>query len=248
MRWVLALAIALGALAAGARAHVAPSVNDNNRYLKLTPLGDGVRLAYIVFFGEVPGAQMRPSLDASRDGAISEAEGAAFGTRLASEIAASLELTVDGAPRPITWTTISVGMGTPRVTGGGAFSVDLVASICFAKRGRHDVRLRDRFRLLRPGETELRLEATPGVTIDRAAIGEHPSPNREFRFTGPATALADPGLELLVTTTDRAPSGACSTPDTDGAPLRLIFAVAAVLCALAAAGALFLRARSRRRA
>ena len=34
-------------------AHVAPSVDDNNRYLKVTPLHDGIRLAYTVFFGEI---------------------------------------------------------------------------------------------------------------------------------------------------------------------------------------------------
>ena len=34
-------------------AHVAPSVDDNNRYLKVTPQADGVRLAYTGFFGEI---------------------------------------------------------------------------------------------------------------------------------------------------------------------------------------------------
>lgn len=245
MRWLLA-AVAISALALPARAHVAPSIDDNNRYLKLTPRGDSVRLAYIVFFGEVPGAQLRPSIDANRNGEISEAEGAAFGTKLASEIAASLELTVDGAPRSIEWSEISVGMGTPRVA-GGAFSVDLVASICITGRGRHALRLRDRFRLLRPGETEVRIEDAPGIAIDRAAIGDHPRRDA-FTFTGDAAPLKDPGLELAFTTTDRAPAsdGACRAPDRAGSRRWPIFAAAGA-AALAAGAVVVARRKTRRR-
>src|SRR6185369_12131192 len=50
---VIVLGFGLGfGLAGRAAAHVAPSVGDNNRYLKLTPLGDRVRLAYTVFYGD----------------------------------------------------------------------------------------------------------------------------------------------------------------------------------------------------
>ena len=42
-----------------ARAHVAPSVDDNNRYVWVTPLGDRVRIAYTVLFGEIPGAMFQ---------------------------------------------------------------------------------------------------------------------------------------------------------------------------------------------
>jgi len=172
MRRALVLAVTLGALsllpASGTSAHVAPSIDDNNRYLKLTPLGDRVRLAYVVFFGEVPGAQARPSIDADRDGAISDAEAQAFGARLAREIAAALDISIDGAPRRLAWTTVSVGMGSARVA-AGAFSVDLVAYLCLpTARGRHEVRLFDQFRLPHPGETEVRVEDGPGVTIERA--------------------------------------------------------------------------------
>src|SRR6476659_5617187 len=90
------LALALTLAAVQAAAHVAPSVDDNNRYLKLTPLGDRVRLAYTVFYGEVPGAAMRQQLDANRDGTIDDAESSAFGEKLAAEVAASIDVTVDG--------------------------------------------------------------------------------------------------------------------------------------------------------
>src|SRR5439155_4694815 len=91
----VALSLALLSLvAARARAHVAPAVGDNNRYLKLTPLGDRVRLAYTVFYGEIPGAGLRGAIDVNHDGAIDDRESQAFGTRLAGEVAAALEITV----------------------------------------------------------------------------------------------------------------------------------------------------------
>src|SRR6476659_7409472 len=89
------LALALTLAAVQASAHVAPAVGDNNRYLKLTPLGDRVRLAYTVFYGEIPGAGMRGAIDANHDGAIDDRESQAFGARLAAEIARAVEVTVD---------------------------------------------------------------------------------------------------------------------------------------------------------
>src|SRR4051812_9053541 len=146
MRWALVLAITL--VAGHAAAHVAPSVDDNNRYLKLTPLGDRVRLAYTVFYGEVPGAAMRQQLDTNHDGTISDAESQAFGEKLAKEVADSLDLTVDTAAQQVTWAQVVVGMGTPQVT-AGTFSVDLIAWICLPTvRGSHQILLKDRFHLL----------------------------------------------------------------------------------------------------
>src|ERR1043165_3083602 len=52
--------------------HVAPSVDDNNRYLKVTPLRDGIRFAYTVFFGEIPGASVRRTMDRNSDGTIDD--------------------------------------------------------------------------------------------------------------------------------------------------------------------------------
>src|SRR5262249_46459923 len=87
-----AAAIAIVITAATATGHVGPSVDDNNRYIAVTPLGDRVRLAYTVIFGEVPGATERAAIDANHDGTISEAEGHAFGVALAAKVAAALDL------------------------------------------------------------------------------------------------------------------------------------------------------------
>src|SRR5260221_10143937 len=102
----LALALSIALVAAPARAHVAPSVSDNNRYLKLTPLGDRVRLAYTVFYGEAPGAELRRTIDGNHDGTIDDAESQAFGDRIARDIAAALEVTVDGAAQPVAWSEV----------------------------------------------------------------------------------------------------------------------------------------------
>src|SRR5690349_19398752 len=141
------LALALALADVQARAHVAPSVDDNNRYLKLTPLGDRVRLAYTVFFGEVPGAAERRTIDANRDGQIDDAEAKAFAESIAAQVAAALVVEIDGAATPVTWDTTEAGMGTPQVA-AGAFSVDLIAYPCLAKLGgRHRVVVHDRFRI-----------------------------------------------------------------------------------------------------
>lgn len=205
MRRTLVLAITL--VAGLASAHVAPSVDDNNRYLKLTPQRDRVRLAYTVFFGENPGASMRPGLDANRDGTIADAEAQTFGDRLAGEVAGALEITLDGAPTRVEWAEVIVGLGSPSVR-AGSFSVDLIAYLCLASDGgRHTLALRDRFRIPRPGETEVRVEDMHGVTIETARIGALADPSRLFKFAGPGGPLSDDGLDLAFVAGPEAPTG-----------------------------------------
>ncbi len=200
----LALVLAITVVAGQAAAHVAPSVDDNNRYLKLTPLGDRVRLAYTVFYGDVPGAAMRPQLDGNHDGTIDDAESSAFGAKLAAEVASSLDVTVDGKPAKVTWSQVVVGMGSPQVR-AGTFSVDLIAWLCLPTvRGSHKIFLKDHFKLTRPGETEVRVEDSPGVHVDHARIGAADDPTYDYKFAGPAAALADDGLDLAFTAGDKA--------------------------------------------
>lgn len=258
MRRVLVPALAIAGLvapaAAVAVAHVAPSLGDNNRYLKLTPLGDRVRLAYTIFYGEVPGAELRKTIDANRDGAIDDAESRAFGDRIARELAAALDVTVDGARRPVTWSQVVVGMGTP-ATAAGTFSIDLVAALCVAPpRGKHAIEIRDRFQLARPGETEIRFEDSPGVTVDRARVGDDPDPGIDYKIIGPTPVLADPGpaggIALAFTAGDRAmvaSDTACARPlEHRGPPVGVIAGAAAALGAVLA-GAVTLARRRRRR-
>ncbi len=229
-------------------AHVAPSVDDNNRYLKLTPLGDRVRIAYTVFFGEIPGAQERRGIDANRDGQISDAEANSFGQHLAGQVAANVELDIDGKRTPLTWQTVDVGMGTPDVA-AGAFSVDLVAYPCLAvARGRHRLVLRDHLRLTNPGETEVKVEDSPGVTIDHARIGAADDPSYDYKFVGAGGPISDDGLDLQYVAGPKAPvtaDGTCKAATGRGGS-KLPWVVAAGVLVVVAGGVVgFVLARRR---
>ena len=249
MRLVLVLAIVLAAT--GAAAHVAPAIGDNNRYLKLTPLGDRVRLAYTVFYGEVPGAAMRRAIDANHDGTIDDAESQAFGGRIAREVAAALDVTIDGARRPVAWAQVVVGFGTAQ-TAAGAFSIDLVAWLCLAPpRGKHAVLLRDDFRLERPGETEVKVEDSPGVAITATRIGGADDEANDYQLVGPSGALATDGLDLQFTAGDKAvvtTDAVCRGPAHERALPTGAIAGAAAVAAVLLAGIVTLVRRRRRRA
>jgi len=257
MRLVLALAIVLAATRAAA--HVAPAIGDNNRYLKLTPLGDRVRIAYTVFYGELPGAALRRAIDANHDGAIDDAESEAFGARIAREVAAALDVAIDGARQPVAWAQVVIGLGTPEAA-AGAFSIDLVAWLCVAPpRGKHALLLRDDFRLERPGETEVKVEDSPGVTITATRIGGADDEANDYKLVGPSGALATDGLDLQYTAGDTAVVTAdaiCRGPGADRAlPTGAIAGTAVVIAVVVAglgagivAALVALRARRRRRA
>ena len=249
---VLAITCLLGLVGRTADAHVAPSIDDNNRYLKLTPTGDRVRVAYTVFFGENPGRQMRPGLDADKDGVLSEAEGARFGAKLSREVADGLELTVDGTTRAVRWATVAVGLGTPDIA-AGSFSVDMIAYVCLPRGGRHTLLLRDRFRVPRPGETEVKVEDSVGVTIEHARVGPFDDPGHDYKLVGPGGPLMDDGLDLAFTISSTAPQqdGACSsgvpaTPEA-GSRTMLLIGGGIGLVVLVLAGLAIVRRRKRAR-
>lgn len=234
-----ALAVVAVTLLAG---HVAPSVDDNNRYLKVTPLGDGIRFAYTVFFGEIPGATERKQLDANRDGRIDDAERRAYGDKLAASVKAALEVELDGKPQQVTWQLVDVGLGS-EATAAGSFSVDMITYLCGTPGAKHTLRLRDQFRIPRPGETEMKIEDSPGVTITRAHVGPANDPSRDWRFVGPGGPLSDDGLELQWTASAKAeavPNASCGKAPTSSSrtPWTLIG-----LGALIAIGAALLVAR-----
>ncbi len=240
-----ACALAIMAALGPAAGHVAPAVGDNNRFLKLGVLGDRLRLAYTIFYGERPGRTLRGELDADHDGAITDAETAPFGERIAREVAAAVALEVDGAPRPIAWQQVVVGMGTPSAS-AGAFSIDLIASICVAfPPGPHTVVLRDHYALDRPGDTEVAAEDNPGVAIRHSAIGGAQDEAHDYHLVGPSGALATHGLELRLAANPRAvatPDEVCPAP---ARPLPLPAIAGGGAAVLAAAIALLVLRRRR---
>jgi hypothetical protein len=243
-----ATVLALGLLAAHAAAHVAPAVGDNNRYLKLTPLGDRVRLAYTIFYGEIPGATLRRTIDRNRDGTIDDGETQAFGERIAKDVGAALIVAVDHVPQPIAWSEVVVGLGTPSAT-AGSFSIDLVAWLCLASpRGKHAVLLRDAYRLDRPGETEVKVEDSPGVTIAATRIGGAEDEAHDYKLVGPSGALETEGLDLQFAAGDKAVIGGdatCHAASSPPLPALIIIATAAIL-AFVLAGLVTLVRRLRR--
>jgi len=242
-----ALAVAAVTVLSG---HVAPSVDDNNRYLKVTPLRDGFRLAYTVFFGEIPGAAERRTIDGNRDGRIDDSEAKRFADKLGVQVADAIDIDADGVAQRIRWSLVSPGMGSDAVA-AGSFSVDLVAFICAKPGDHHTVRVRDQFRIPRPGETEMKVEDSPGVAIGKAHVGPADDPSHDFRFAGPGGPLSDDGLELEYTATDRTPKvpdGACvaAAAPAAKAPLvswRMLALGGGIAVALGAVAAVVLRRR-----
>jgi hypothetical protein len=157
------------ALTSLSHAHVQPSLDENNRYLKLTPMGDRVRVAYTIFLGEQPGSALRRRLDHNHDGQVDDAEAAAYGREIAARVYPAVTATLDDRPAKIAWTTLDVGMGTSSVT-AGSFSVDMIGWIC-ASGDAHHLLLRDVVEVEQPGDTELKLEDGPGVHIGVHTVG-----------------------------------------------------------------------------
>lgn len=223
-----ALAV-LGALAARADAHVEAAIDENNRYLKLTPMGDRVRLAYTVFIGQRPGEQLRRRLDGNRDRQVSDGEAAIYGEELARHIRGAVAIDLDGRPAAVAWTTPSVGLGTPSVT-GGALSVDVVGWLCVGGGDDHTLVLRDTVVLDKPGETEVRLEDGPGVHFA-------PGTTLERTWTGGGGLLTE-GLTIAWRTDGDAPrpdDGRCRARNA-GAPRWWPWGVIGILVALFLAG------------
>ncbi|MBK9031636.1 MAG: hypothetical protein IPL61_09925 [Myxococcales bacterium] len=187
----------VAALAAGAgvsRGHSPPSDATVDRYLKLTPMGDRVRLAYTVVFGQGPGARVRQRLDRDRDGRVSPAEADVLGRELDRDVMAALTIAIDGQPVRWTWARVDVGLGADTVA-AGALSVDLIAWLCTGGGDAHGLTMRDELRLDAMGATELTVERGPGITIAARTLGGERLEDDVASWTGVGGPIAT-GLEL----------------------------------------------------
>lgn len=196
----VALLLCVSTYSSIAGAHVAPAVDRNNRYINLTPMGDRIRVAYTIFWGHVPGAQIRQQLDRNRDRQLSEDETRQFTTRIAGSVARALRFEVDGTPQKLEWTGVHLGLNTPDAS-GGAFSVDLVGWLCLSEprtRRQHELRFYDGFRLDRPGETELRVREMDGISVKQSTIGTMTGSLLHFRWQGGSTTLERDGYLLRI--------------------------------------------------
>jgi nickel/cobalt exporter len=97
------LAILLGALGAAAAVPTVAAAHPLgnftvNRYSRIEPAGDGVRVFYVLDMAEIPTVQERTRMDADGDGRISDAEVEQAAARLADEVGGMLRLTLNGRP------------------------------------------------------------------------------------------------------------------------------------------------------
>jgi hypothetical protein len=155
-------------VAAPAAAHVAASPDANNRYLKVTLLPASVRVAYSLIVGERPGRDERRRMDADGDGTLDAGERARYGAEVAARLAPAVSL--DGAPAR-GWRVADVGLGEPTVA-GGSFAVDLVLELPYAdpRADEHRLAIDDAAAVPLPGESELRIDESPGVRVLEAHL------------------------------------------------------------------------------
>lgn len=228
------LAIAALLLApAVAAAHQAPSVDANNRYVKVTLLPDRARVTYTLLYGERPAAAERAAMDRDRDGAISDAEARAFGEHAVAAFAP--RVTVGGAEAR-GWRLGDVGLGTPSPR-GGPFAVDLVLDAPYPDPGAAEQTLTidDAAAVPTAGEVELRIAESPGVRVAECHLASESAGIELFyAFTGNAGA---PGERKVL-------ARFVVDPALRPAPDRRAWWLAAIAVALAAAAvAWWMRAR-----
>lgn len=242
-KWPAVVALVLAT--APVEAHVVVSPTLNNRYVKVTPAADRVRLAYTIVIGETPGRTARQALDKDGNGELTDDEIAPWKADVAERVRAGMEVHLDKAKLEVAWSEVVVGLGTPEVA-AGSFSIDLIAWFCAPRGGaRHELDLVDRFVLAPPGETEVKVESQPGVTIDVARVGPEGGGGdliqHERKFEGSAAPLAQ-GLRLVYNAAGAPLSdGKCPQRERPAEPMpRWPFAVGAV-AALVAAVALRMR-------
>lgn len=211
----------------------------NNRYYKLTPMADRVRVAYTIFFGRQPGMQIRRRMDTNHDGQLSPREGADYAEKIAVELRKAVSVELEGVAVDPRWRDVDIGIGTPTIA-GGPFSVDLVGSVCLAKQSGQENHFvfRDRMRLPLPGETELFLDPAPGIRVTHSEIDGREVKTRGEKWMGGA-GPAQKGYELRFVVESDETAGldsACDPPVKRSGTMRLLLVVGAgaglLCCAL----------------
>ena len=124
----------------------------------------------------------------------------------------------------------------------------MIAYVCAAGR----MKIRDQFRIPRPGETEVLVEDSPGVTIQAAHIGPIADPRRDWRFLGAGGPLSDDGVEVKWTSGPNTPAlpkgGSCAAAeDTESGSSRLPFVFGALIVVCAATAGVIVGKRMRAR-
>src|SRR5206468_13075229 len=72
-----------------------------NRYSRLDLYSDAVRIRYVLDMAEIPAFQELPQIDTNGDGDLSRSENDAYLAFKSPEIAANLQLEIDGSPQTL---------------------------------------------------------------------------------------------------------------------------------------------------
>jgi hypothetical protein len=233
----------LAALAGPAAAHPVHSPDATDRRIVVTPMADGVRIAYEVVLGDGPGRRARGRIDRDRDGALADDERAGFAAEVGREVAARASWRLDGIEHPVRWREARVEI---EPAAGGGLAIALVGWACPVPGAppRHELALRDRFAPPEPGHGELRVEAPPGVRVLAAGLGDGAARTPSVAWTGAANPLATSGFRLAFDPGPDAPrGGGCAATATAGGRRRGLAIAGLVLLILAGAVLVARRAR-----
>ncbi len=213
-------------------------------------MADRVRIVYTIFFGREPGSSMRREMDTDRDGLLSAAELSAFSTSLETDVLQATRASLDGDAVKIRWQPLDLGMART-TTGGGAFSADLIGTVCL-NRGdagaEQSLLFFDSLVIPRPGESELRLDPAPGIRITKSRIAEREIGLNGYKWQGGAGPAAKGyQLSFFVDREDSAGlDDSCKPPPSERQWLRVVLIAGGVFVLLLCIwGAIALR-RARR--
>ncbi len=224
-------------------AHVGSDEKTNNRYYKLTPMSDRVRVAYTIFFGRQPSLEIRRGMDLDGDRKISNSEKNSYREQLAREVFKVVSVELDHSPSEVKWSEVTLGLGGDSIF-DGPFSIDLIGSVCLvspAPDTRHHLVFRESLRLPVPGETELHLDPAPGVDIRKSILDKAPLVGNEKRWTGGAGPVTNGyELEFLVKNMDSAGMDSLCDPDEDESASRYLLVLLVIAAVLAGMVGLFL--------
>ena len=237
--------IAVNSVGGTARAHPEFNPLTINRYVKFDLLsGAELRLAYTVLFGAAPALAIRRAFDANHDGRLDAAETRALGARIESEVLSGLALTFDGAHVVPAFANPSVGLAGDAVA-PSPLSVDLIARLPLLGAERdHRVHVDDATSFAPLGESEIRVEESPGTRLLSSHLGAGESAEKQsrFLFRGPKfSALEDRSVTFRFRA---APTIPIAQAQTTAPHARRLYLYAMVGVLLLGAAGLFLSRRS----
>lgn len=180
-RLLIRLAVALGILLSGALVglvrpgQVAAHPLGNftiNRYARVEPGADAVRVVWALDMAEIPTFQEMNAIDRDKSGSASDAERAAYLEQKLPEIARNLRLTVDGTPLALRAESAELTFGEGQ--GGlallridAAFVAELPAGL---RSGVLDAQLRDGNYDNRLGWKEIVVRGTQGAVVRESNV------------------------------------------------------------------------------